>query len=318
MNITIKQLKYICAVAELGSVQAASRRMRISPSSILAAIEISEAELGTRLFIRDRATGMKLTPAGQGFVAESGRLIGSALDFERNVGFLNRQPPSILRIGCFEPFGAIFMVEALRILRKREPNIEINLFEADQIELLDLLKRGAVDIVVTYDLGPSFGDSVTKICRIPAHVLVSRDTDLAYKKCVSLREVAEQPIVLLDHPQTSTYLLTLFDFVGVKPRVGFRTKSYETVRAAVAAGIGPAILNMRPVGKSNPDIKNLVRIPLRDELPAPILLIADPYSNLKPVGVKLIIETIMSLFSHDSLKEFVVVTPERERIVFDV
>ena len=318
VHLSLRQIRYVCAVSECGSVQAASRALRISPSSILAAIEIAEAELGARMFDRRRASGMQLTPAGERFISESGRLLAAARDFERQVGILRDDIPSVLRIGCFEPFGALFVTEALRRLPREEAPVEIELLEADQLHLLDWLNKGVVDMVITYDLGPNFGSSITRICKVPAHALLSKDDPLARKKKVFLAEVAKRPLVLLDLPQTSTYLLTLFDLVGVKPSISFRTRSYETVRSAVAAGFGWAILNMRPIGATNPDSPALVRIPLEDDLPAPTLLIADLYGDMKPRGMQLLIDSFVSLFRTSNPSDFAVVTPERQRVLFDV
>jgi molybdate transport repressor ModE-like protein len=61
MNISLRQIRYIHVVSECGSIQSASRDLRISPSSILAAIEIAETELGAKIF--DRANGMQLIGA---------------------------------------------------------------------------------------------------------------------------------------------------------------------------------------------------------------------------------------------------------------
>lgn len=318
MNITLRQVRYVCVVSECGSIHSASRMLRISPSSILAAIEIAETELGARIFDRKRANGTQLTPAGERFVAEGNRFLASALDFERQVGILKVDVPSVLRIGCFEPFGALCMAEALRRLQPEYSPEEINLFEGDQTQLLDWLNKGLVDIVVTYDLGPSFGDGVTRICKIPTHALMSREDALAGRESISLAELAEKPLVLLNLPDTSTYLLTLFDFLGIKPRVGFRTRSYETVRSAVAAGFGSAILNMRPIGQTNPDSPMLVRVPLTDSLPAPTLLVADLYGSMKPKGVQRLIDAFVSLFRECDPRDFAVVTPEREHTLFDI
>jgi DNA-binding transcriptional LysR family regulator len=187
-----------------------------------------------------------------------------------------------------------------------------------QTQLLDWLGRGVVDIIVTDDLGPSFGESVSRICKAPTHALVSREDPLAQRDSISLLDLVERPLVLLDPPQTSTYLLTLFDLVGVKPRVGFRTRSYETVRSAVASGFGAAVLNMKPIGRSNPDSPVLARVPLSDDLPAPTLLNADLYGAMKPRGVRRLIDIFVSLFRNLDPHDFAVVTLARKHILFEV
>jgi DNA-binding transcriptional LysR family regulator len=45
MNLTIRQLRYICEASREGSIQAASRKLAISQSSIVAALEAAEFAL---------------------------------------------------------------------------------------------------------------------------------------------------------------------------------------------------------------------------------------------------------------------------------
>ncbi|TIU31454.1 MAG: LysR family transcriptional regulator, partial [Mesorhizobium sp.] len=111
MNLTIRQLRYVCEVARLGSVLAASRSLYISQSSILAAITLAEAGMGARIFDRRPARGVSITPAGQRFVAAARIMLAAETEFNRSIGDLNGRVPKVLRIGCFEPFGALFMPE---------------------------------------------------------------------------------------------------------------------------------------------------------------------------------------------------------------
>ena len=318
MNLSLRQVRYVCAVAECGSIQAASRAMHISPSSIMAAIEGAEASLGARIFDRRRATGIQLTPRGEGFIAASRDLLAAETDFQRRVGVLQADAQAI-RIGCFEPFGPLFMMEGLlRFTRENGPT-SVSLLEGDQTQLADWLNRGTVDLVVTYDIGPPFNAHVTPICRVPPHVLLSADHPLARAVSLSIADLEAEPLVLLDLPLTVGYLLSLFDPFGVKPRIGFRSRSYETVRRAVAAGFGYAILNMRPIGPANGvDSASLVRIPLSDPLPAPVLQIVDLYGPDRPRAVRSLGEAFLSLFRDGDPERFAVVMPERRGLIFDV
>lgn len=70
-----------------------------------------------------------------------------------------------------------------------------------------------------------------------------------------MKELSQRPLVLLDLPKTWTYLLALFDFAARRPKLGFRTRSYETVRTAVTNGLGVSVLNIKPVRRA-PTVKN--------------------------------------------------------------
>ncbi len=317
MNLSLRQVQYVCSVADCGSIQAASRALRISPSSILAAIESAEASLGARIFDRRRANGIQLTPSGERFVAAGRYLLAAETDFQRQIGLLQAETQSV-RIGCFEPFGPLFVIEGLVRFTKAVGPIEVALFEGDQPHLSDWLKRGLVDIVITYDIGPRFNAHITPICRVPAHVMLPADHPLADARSLSIPDLAPYPLVLLDLPLTVTYLLSLFDPYGVTPTVSFRSRSYETVRSAVAAGFGAAILNMRPISAANVDSANVVRVPLSGALPAPVLQIADLYGPMKPRNVEKLIHIFASLFRGSDPESFAVVTPERRDALFDV
>eukprot|EP01034_Spumella_vulgaris_P007982 gene7982-10167_t len=51
-------VRYVAEVARLGSIQAAARELSISQSSILAAIDLAEADIGARMFMRRPSQGM--------------------------------------------------------------------------------------------------------------------------------------------------------------------------------------------------------------------------------------------------------------------
>ena len=63
-RFTFRQLEYLVAVGEAGSVAAATEKVNVSSPSISAAISQLEAELGVQLFIRQHAHGLSLTPGG--------------------------------------------------------------------------------------------------------------------------------------------------------------------------------------------------------------------------------------------------------------
>lgn len=307
----MRQLRYVCEVARLGSIQAASRSLSISQSSILAAIGLAEGEMGAALFDRRPARGVLITPAGERFVKAARVMIAAESEFARSIGELAQRVPKVLRIGCFEPFGALFMPELLRRYVDEVGQTDIVLLESDQSQLGEQLASGAIDLAVLYDIGPSISDSVTPICRVPVHAVLSAGDPLAKKPALWIGELAERPLVLLDLPRTVTYLLTLFDVLAKRPEVRFRTRSYETVRSAVAAGFGVSVLNMRPIGSATADGAGIVRRPILDDLPPPTLLLADMYGPNKPLFVRTFIDVCRRFFASVGPAAFSVTVAER-------
>jgi DNA-binding transcriptional LysR family regulator len=313
MNLTIRQLRYVIEVAQLGSVQAAARSLNISQSSILAAISLAEGEMGARIFDRRPARGVQITPAGERFVSAARVMMAAANEFNRSIGDLSARVPQVLRIGCFEPFGALFMPEMLRSYVDQVGDVEIDLLEGDQVQLQAWLAEGLIDVAILYDIGAIHTGSITRICKVPAHAVLHADDPLAAAEAVSLADIATRPFILLDMPQTATYLLTLFDILAKRPEVRFHTRSYETVRSAVASGFGMSILNMRPVGSATSDGPSIIRRPILDDLPPPGLIVLDLYGSSKPLFVRLFIEILRNFFRKIGPAGFSVTLPSKQR-----
>ncbi|MDE2453049.1 MAG: LysR family transcriptional regulator [Burkholderiales bacterium] len=319
MKLSMRQIRYVCEVARQGSIQAACEVLHISQSSVLAAIELAEVQLDAAIFERRPSRGVQITPAGERFVVAARVMLEAEAEFERALGGISQGTPPTLRVGCFEPFGSLFMAELLKQFCADTGSAGIVLFEGDQTQLHEWLVNGDVDLVVTYNIGSNFGnEGFTRICLIPPHVILPAESPLAARATLSIAELSQQPFVLLDLPQTSTYLLTLFDVLAQRPPIALRTRSYETVRTAVAAGLGFSILNMRPTGRAMPDSDDVVRRPLADNLAAPCLIVADVYGDRKPVFVRRFIDAMKQYFIDLGAERFSVTTAARRKTLLKV
>ena len=67
MALTLRQLRYFTATAELGQISQAAIHLNISQSAVTSAIQELESLLSTSLFVRS-AQGMALTDAGRHFL----------------------------------------------------------------------------------------------------------------------------------------------------------------------------------------------------------------------------------------------------------
>src|ERR1700722_1803057 len=76
MALTLRQLKYFVATAELGQISQAAIQLTISQSAVTNAIKELEDSLGTRLFMRT-ASGMTLTNTGRRFLNQAYTILSS-------------------------------------------------------------------------------------------------------------------------------------------------------------------------------------------------------------------------------------------------
>ena len=64
---------------------------------------------------------------------------------------------------------------------------------------------------------------------------------------MSLKDLARHPLVRLDRPLARPYFDRLFQAQGLAPVIAAEADSTEMVRSLVGAGLGLAVLNMRPL-----------------------------------------------------------------------
>ena len=88
-RFTLRQLEYVGAVGEAGSIVKAAAQVNVSPPSISASIAQLEAEIGVQLFVRKHSHGLSLTTGGRGFLKEAARLLADAdalYEIARDIG----------------------------------------------------------------------------------------------------------------------------------------------------------------------------------------------------------------------------------------
>ncbi len=115
----------------------------------------------------------------------------------------------------------------------------------------------------------------------PAHAVLPSDDPLASKKQVTLAELAERPMILLDLPRAHEYFMDLFAHHGVAPNIVHSTRSAEIARALVAGGFGFTILNIR-YAEHDGTRQDFVMRPIADQAFFPVFGIASMANARQP------------------------------------
>lgn len=265
MRYTLRQLEYFIAAGETGSITLASERINISQPSISTAISHLEQELGVQLFVRHHAQGLSLTPAGRKLLAEAKHLIEQAEGLYAVASEATDQVRGQLSVGCMVTLAPMIMPELAHGFMSAFPATQIRHVEANQEWLLEGLRRAEIDIAVTYDLQIPDGISFTPLASLPPHVLVSEGHPFARLSAVSLQDLADEPLILLDLPISREYFLALFLKEGLQPKIHSRSAYQEVVRTMVANGYGYTLFNVRPRSDFALDGRRVVRVRLSGE-----------------------------------------------------
>jgi DNA-binding transcriptional LysR family regulator len=265
MRFTLRQLQLFVAACELESVTLAAEREHISQSAASSAIAHLERGLGVKLLIRRHAQGVHPTPAGRIVLNRARLLLRDAEELERLTGELRDVVAGTLELGCLVTLAPIVAPSLCRAFRERYPDVGFRIEEAGQDALLRALREGRISLALTYDLGLDDEIAFEQLAALPPLALLPAGHPLASRESIELRELAPEPMVLLDLPMSRDYFRALFLADGLEPNVQHRSPHLDAVRSMVGNGFGYTLVNARPVSDRALDGERLVAVPLAGE-----------------------------------------------------
>ena len=211
MDINYELYKVFYHVAASLSFSEASKQLYISQSAVSQSIKILEKKLGQTLFIRSTKK-VQLTPAGQVLFAH----IEPAMNLIRrgesqllDSGLLGLGQ---LHIGASDTICRYFLVPYLKEFHQKYPHVPIKVTNATSLSCVELLEQGKVDLAVinfpNANLNPSYIQKT--VCRF-TDVFIANPSYFHLKQVISLSQLTEYPILMLDRKSTtSEFLHNLF------------------------------------------------------------------------------------------------------------
>jgi DNA-binding transcriptional LysR family regulator len=262
VRITIKQLEYFVATAEVGSIKHASLNIHISQPSISSAISHLEDELQVQLFVRHHAKGLDLTMSGKRIFKEAKLLVKRAEELYLIGSELNDEIVGKITIGCMVTLAPVIMAELGQSFTKAYPSVDLSLVEGSHAQLVEKLRHVEIDAAITYDLQSQDEIEFLFLANLPPHILLSRNHPLAKLTSITLGQLEKEPMILLDLPHSRQYFLSLFQGQGLNPTIKQSSANQETIRTMVANGFGYTIANIRPKNLVALDGRKLVSVNL--------------------------------------------------------
>ena len=240
--MTLRQMEYFVAVAEHGSIAAAAAELPISESAVSVAISELENIVGVRLLHRVRARGVTLTTAGTALLPELRSLVTRARELERNAADLGSAVAGELKVALDPVLTPVLLPHLMSGFLGRYPAVKFSFLEGTTSEVQDWLIQGRCDVVLMYDLGVRDDLSAHPLFTVRPKVLVAESFVEPDVHTVTLRSLANEPMILIDISPGEAFYRAILSSAGVTPRVVHETSSVEGVRALVARGFGWSML----------------------------------------------------------------------------
>jgi DNA-binding transcriptional LysR family regulator len=147
MEFSSRQLRAFHLVAEHKNFARAAQALFITPSGLSVLIREFELQLGYRLF--DRTTRqVQLTRHGADLLAATSRHLAELEEAMARVGRSARGKRQTVSLGTTPLVAANVLPQAMREYRRRQPDLRVRLFDADQDTVLRQVQSGKLDVGV--------------------------------------------------------------------------------------------------------------------------------------------------------------------------
>lgn len=232
-------LRYFTAVAESGSTLAASRRLRVSQTTVARRIAALEEAVGLTLFDR-RQSGYVLTPAGDSLLGDAIQVGEAGGRFEETAAALARQSGGDVRLSTSDIFANAVLPPWLAELHELHPEVRLELDESD--ELRDL-GSGESDVALRSVIGQS-ADGVVgrRLCFDSWTFYCSRDYANRHGIPRSREELRGHALVGGGGEKTWQVYLSFLRHLGIDQQVAIRQTSLTGLLVGIRSGLGVGVL----------------------------------------------------------------------------
>ncbi|PLZ03900.1 LysR family transcriptional regulator [Burkholderia sp. WAC0059] len=240
-EISLDRLRTLVTIADNGSFAEAARILHLAPPTVSLHVQELEDRIGAPLLSRKRGN-IRPTSVGEALLFRARRLLAET---EQALDDLQRQVQGLegrVRLGASTGVLAHLLPQALEVLARQHPSIDVQVAVLTSQDTLTGLADGALDIGLVALPQPAVAGLVIKPWR--------RDPIRAFLpatwQCptfVTPKWLAGRPLILNDSTtRLSRLTAEWFARAGERPEARIELNYNDAIRSLVAAGYGAALL----------------------------------------------------------------------------
>jgi len=246
-QLTLKQMRGFAAVVNAGSISGAARALHLTPPAISLQLRDLETAIGVPLLERSDH-GLIPTLAGRELLTLTQEIQQSLVGFGETINELKGVDHGVVSVGVVSTaryFAPTVLAEFMKIYQ----DIKIQLLVGNRETTLAKLENLELDFAITGLPPEHFAVKKEFIGKHPQIIIAAPDHPLAGKHRISLADLSDETF-LLREPGSGTRTVTdnLFARNRSLPKSGLEFGSNETIKQAVMAGMGIAVISSHTVG----------------------------------------------------------------------
>ena len=258
--MTLRQVEVIRAVMITGTIGGAAKLLNVSAPGISRLVKYAERALGIRFFQRRNGRYFPTSEAERIFEQIDG-VYNKVDDLSETISRIGRGALSTLRIGSVPSISQIMVPRAIERVRRRYPDLRIDINILKIEEAIDYLLLGKGDCVaMSYRLDHS-GLDFMPLASGELFCMVPERHELAGRQQVSAAEITRYPLIGIDpNDPYGRIMAEIFTRNKLSYDITIRARFGTTVCALVKAGLGIAVIDQFTVAHGGYPGVDLLRI----------------------------------------------------------
>ena len=239
---TLKQLKYLCAIAKARHFGQAAKDCHVSQSTLSTAIHELEEHLGVILIERSNKRA-HLTRLGEEVVSRSRDILVNVSDLVSLCNTSEKPFSHELRLGVIPTIAPYLLPSLLQLLRNEDPDFKLSLIEELSEVLVERLNNGELDVLLLALPYPSQGATTFHLFYDDFLLACPDNHPLASTHPLQLDDLDNQDLLLLEDGHClRDHALEACKLNTNELSVPYQATSLNTLVLMVANGMGITLL----------------------------------------------------------------------------
>ena len=240
MDLEVRHLQLVAAVAEMGSLTRAGDRLHLTQSALSHQLRGIESRLGAALFLRV-GKRLVLTPAGERLLASAKDILERLAQAEEDIRRMGKEHAGVLRITteCYTCYH--WLPPLLKRYRKSHPRVDVRIEPGATSDPIAHLINGTLDVAIVSDPVKDRRVVASKLFEDEMVAIVAPSHPLAARPYLRPEDFANETLLTYSPKEESTVYQRLLVPCGVTPQVQ-QVQITEAIIELVKAGMGVAVL----------------------------------------------------------------------------
>ncbi len=246
LNLTLRQLQILDAVARCGSFSRASADLHVTQPAVSMQIKQLEEALGMPLY-EHMGKKIALTRAGEKTLQTARAIHNQLSDLEQSLSEQQGLKGGSLTVSVTSTVN-VFAARILAVFRSAHPDVKISLNVFNRETLLRHLVENNSDLALMGQPPSGYDLNATPFLDNPLVVISSRDHALAGNSKIKFEAFIEQPIIGREQGSGTRAALEAFlAEQGYTYSAAMEMNKNEAIKQAVEVGLGLGVVSLHTV-----------------------------------------------------------------------